>query len=78
MCKNMMTDIFVESMQLTAVLNKVNLSKVLLTPVKHEVFFQFISKTLHSQTLHVCKKYDNFSSRKIPISACLVRAFFTH
>ena len=39
MCKNMMTEIFVKSMQLTAVLNKVNLSKVFLTLAKHEGFF---------------------------------------
>ena len=40
----MMTDIFVKSMQLTAVLNKVTLSKVLLTLVKYEVFFNSFLK----------------------------------
>ena len=43
----MMTGIFVKSMQLTAVLNEVTVlsevSKVLLTLVRHEVFIQFIS-----------------------------------
>ena len=79
MCKNMMTDIFVKSTQLTAVLNEVTLSKVLLTLIKHEVFIQFISKTLHSYTLHVHEKYDNFiRGKKNPHFCILVRALFTH
>ena len=56
-------------MQLTAVLNKVNLSCILLTHVEHEGVFQFMV----SLTFHIHEEYDNFIRDKIPISACLVR-----
>ena len=66
----MMTEISVKFMQLTAVLNKVNLSCVLLTLVEHEGFFQFMV----SLTFHIHEECDHFIRDKIPISACLVRA----
>ena len=65
MCKNVMTEIFVKSMQLTAVLNKVNLSEVLLTLVKHKGFF-------NSRFFLTLEEYGNFNREKIPISVCLV------
>ena len=62
MCKNMMTEIFVKSMQLTAVLNKVNTSKLVLTLVKHEVFLQ----VKVSLKLHIHEGWDNFIRDKSP------------
>ena len=63
MCKNMTIEISVTSMQLTAVLNKVNLSCVLLTLVKHEgFFFQFMV----SLTFHIHEEYDHFIRDKNP------------
>lgn len=64
----MMTEIFVKSMQLTTVFNKVNLSEVLLTLVKHKGFFN----SRFFLTLHVHEEYGNFNREKIPISTCLV------
>lgn len=63
-----MTEIFVKSMQLTAVLNKVSVSIVLLTLIKYKVFFQFKV----SLKCHMHEEYGNFIREKFPISACLV------
>ena len=51
-----------KSMQLTAALNKVNLSCVLLTTVKHEGFFQL----MFSLTFQIYEEYVNFIRDKNP------------
>lgn len=55
-----MTEIFVKSMQLTAVLNKVSISKVLLPLVKYKVFIQFKVSLKH----HMHEEYGNFIREK--------------
>ena len=63
-----MTGIFANSTQLTAVLNKVNLSKVLLTLLKHEVLFnsRSLQNFIYTRNMIILK------GKKSPISTCLV------